>query len=311
MRGLNGNWYEVSFEDIQEVIEQMDGARKLDDIFSLAKHQREELKALQEDIAIELSPIRGQSGFEAEEALLDDVEKHNWGFSADDFAKVQMPKNYMTRDQRAAAEGIRAPPHIMYESNVMAAKSALKANEEFCNKSRRVLRQVALKRGVVGLGQPDEDAGPAPGPLVQICKGFHRMARQLRARRAGRSTLEVNDEYDVQDLFHAVLRLHFDDVRPEDYTPRYAGGNSRVDFLLKRERVVVEIKKTREGLNDKALGEELIIDIARYQSHPDCEVLVCFVYDPEGRVANPRGLESDLAKLGNDEIQVVVFIEPS
>ena len=58
---------------------------------------------------------------------------------------------------------------------------------------------------------------------------FHKVARQLRTRHSNRVTIEVNDEYDVQDLLHAVLLLFFDDVRKEEWTPSYAGGASRQD----------------------------------------------------------------------------------
>jgi len=142
-----------------------------------------------------------------------------------------------------------------------------------------------------------------------ICRRFHLVARQIRARHSDRSTLEVEDEYDVQDLIHALLRLDFDDIRDEEWTPSYAGGSSRVDFLLKDEFVVVEVKRARKGLADRALGEQLIIDIARYQAHPDCRTLVCFVYDPEGRIANPAGLERDLSKL-TERIEVRVIVAP-
>lgn len=69
--------------------------------------------------------------------------------------------------------------------------------------------------------------------------------------RENRETLKIEDEYDVQDLLHALLLLYFDDVRAEDY----AGKSSRMDFLLKNERVVIEVKKTRLGLADKELGD--------------------------------------------------------
>ena len=87
----------------------------------------------------------------------------------------------------------------------------------------------------------------------------------------------------------------FEDVRPEDPAPTRAGGSSRVDFLLKRQRIVVEVKMTREGLRDRELGDQLIEDIERYRSHPDCAALVAIVYDPERRIQNPRGLEEDLS----------------
>ena len=143
-----------------------------------------------------------------------------------------------------------------------------------------------------------------------IIHRFHQIARQLRTRHSDRPTIEIEDEYDVQDLFHALLKLHFDDIRAEEYTPSYAGAASRVDFLLKRERLVIEIKKTRKGLGAREIGEQLIIDSLRYQAHPDCDQLLCFVYDPEGRVANPRGIEHDLTKDING-VPVSVFITPA
>lgn len=140
---------------------------------------------------------------------------------------------------------------------------------------------------------------------------LHLMARQLRNRRDSRPTIEIEDEYDVQYLVHAVLRLNFDDIREEDAVPSYAGKNSRVDFLLKDEKIVVEIKKTRKGLADKELGSELIEDIARYKNHPDCKVLVCFIYDVEHRIGNPTGLRNDLQKLSSSDLKVEVVISPN
>ena len=49
-----------------------------------------------------------------------------------------------------------------------------------------------------------------------ICNNFHQVARQMRSRHNNRSTLDINDEYDVQDLFHSLLTLYFDDIRPEE-----------------------------------------------------------------------------------------------
>jgi hypothetical protein len=132
---------------------------------------------------------------------------------------------------------------------------------------------------------------------------------QLRERHGGRSTLDINDEYDLQDLLHALLCLQFDDVRPEEWTPSYAGKGARVDFLLKPEQIVIEVKKTRQGLAVKEIGDQLIVDIARYSQLPDCKTLLCMVYDPENRIANPGGLQADLS--GSKEgIQVEVIIVP-
>jgi hypothetical protein len=142
-----------------------------------------------------------------------------------------------------------------------------------------------------------------------ICDKFHLVVRQLRERYSDREPLEIEDVYDVQYLFNALLKIYFEDIRKEEWTPSYAGGCSRVDFLLKNEHIIVEIKKTRKSMTTKELGEQLIIDISKYRAHPDCDKLLCFVYDPDGRVANPRGLEKDLSN-DEDDFVVKVIVSP-
>lgn len=122
--------------------------------------------------------------------------------------------------------------------------------------------------------------------------------------------MTIVDEYDVQDLLHALLKIEFDDVRPEEWTPSYAGKSSRTDFLLKNEKIVVEAKKTKNTQSAKNIGDELIQDIARYREHPDCKILVCFIHDPEGQIQNPEGLRSDLEKQSNPQLTIRVVIEP-
>jgi len=158
---------------------------------------------------------------------------------------------------------------------------------------------------------PEETKIAAPGGRVEvICTRLHLVARQLRDRHERRSTLQIEDEYDVQDLLHSLLRIDFDDVRTEEWTPSYAGGSARMDFLLKAERIVVEAKMARHGREAKKISEELIVDAARYRGHPDCRILVCLVHDPDGVIRNPRGVETDLRKLSDSGLQVIAIIAP-
>ena len=145
--------------------------------------------------------------------------------------------------------------------------------------------------------------------IEKLCSKFHLVTKQLRTRHANRATIDVADEYDVQDLLHGILRIFFDDIRPEEWTPSYAGKSSRMDFLLKDHRMVIETKMTRKGLEAKEIGTQLIEDIARYKHHPDCNTLICFVYDPEGFIANPAGLAKDLSTEENG-FSVKVIIVP-
>lgn len=149
-----------------------------------------------------------------------------------------------------------------------------------------------------------------PVTIVElVCNRFHLVARQLLHRHAKRETIVVKDEYDLQDSLHGLQRIFFDDIRTEEWTPSYAGGCSRMDFFLKSQSLVLETKRARKGLEAKAIGDQLIIDIDRYKKHPDCRILFCFVYDPESLLRNPTGIERDLSRKG-DEFVTRVLIAP-
>jgi hypothetical protein len=145
-------------------------------------------------------------------------------------------------------------------------------------------------------GSQAEDLPSAMSRVEQLGDRFYRAALQMRTARTGSSIFEIKNEYDVQTLMHALLETRFDEVRPEEWTPSYAGKSVKTDFLLKREQVMVETKMIREGLNDGKVGDELIIDMDRYKKHPDCKALFCFIYDPDHRLKNQTSLETDLSR---------------
>ena len=99
--------------------------------------------------------------------------------------------------------------------------------------------------------------------VVELCRRFPLLVAELGNRHAGRPPFAISDEYDVQDLLRSLLRLHFDDVRPEEWNPSYGGTQSRSDLLLKPERVVIETKMTRKSLGQRQLVEQLIVDKAQ------------------------------------------------
>lgn len=156
----------------------------------------------------------------------------------------------------------------------------------------------------------------APGAVDQIerlCRNFGRVARQLTRRHSNRSTLEITDEYDVQDLLHALLLTLFDDVRDETWQPHYLGRSTRVDLRLPAPGIIVEAKFARAGHADREIGDELAEDVSRYgsaQAAHAAPTLVCFVYDPQHIVANARGLERDLAATSHDRLRVVGIVDP-
>jgi DpnII restriction endonuclease len=179
------------------------------------------------------------------------------------------------------------------------SRLAMKVNESDFGEVLALLKEeYAGRTSSKGQEKPgpetDEEAGLQNARL--ILSRFHSVVTQLRRRHGGRSTLDVNDEYDVQDLLRVLLSLYFDDVRAEEWTPSYAGKSSRVDFFLKPEGIVIEAKRTRSGLGEKEIGSQLIEDIERYRKLPGCKRLICLVYDPEDRISNPGGFQSDLSR---------------
>jgi hypothetical protein len=74
--------------------------------------------------------------------------------------------------------------------------------------------------------------------------------------------------------------------------------------------LVIECKKTRKGLGMREVGDQLVIDAARYRNHVDCKSLVCFVYDPDGIIQNPEGLQGDLERNSSDEFKILIYVRP-
>jgi len=130
--------------------------------------------------------------------------------------------------------------------------------------------------------------------LNVILRGLRRAMHPLTHRRKGSQPLIFSNEYDVQDLLHAILRPWISDIRPEEFTPSYAGSSTRMDFLLPAHTMVIELKFVRDRAHAKRIGDELIIDIEHYRKHLQCNFLWCVIYDQDQLLTNAEGLRTDL-----------------
>ncbi|MGQ3322904.1 hypothetical protein ACT4MW_26595 [Pseudomonas brassicacearum subsp. neoaurantiaca] len=139
---------------------------------------------------------------------------------------------------------------------------------------------------------------------------FHRFAKDLEHRPRSRKGIQLDDEYDVQFLVNALLRLQFDNVKPEEPSPSMAAGATRADFLLPEHGLFLELKMTRDGMTARSLADELILDIARYRAHPECHAIIFFVYDPRGLVKNSVALQTELSEIAG-ELPVSLIVSPS
>lgn len=259
---------------------------------------RKSIKLLN-DLLIELEPISERKAYDNWATKAKPAIKHIFGEQSDylkrfDSIIMSSPISIYERKLDGRMSGGSVAPRFFFESGIrqhvelmkeMISDLSLSIEDEMVEEITNVQR------------------------IINLCERFDIVSRQLTRRHQERETIRINDEYDVQDLMHALLLLDFKDVRAEEWTPSNGGASSRMDFLLKQERIVVEIKMTRPTLKDKEVGEQLIIDANRYQSHPDCSQLFCFVYDPEHYIVNPSAIENDLSK-DYGSLNVKVLIRP-
>ncbi|UVT17026.1 MAG: hypothetical protein H8K04_05590 [Nitrospira sp.] len=174
-----------------------------------------------------------------------------------------------------------------------------------------------LEKPAIGLNRarsvestPDSAIDQNPLDVIRkVCLRFHAVARQLRLRRDYRPTLEVEDDYDLQDLLCALLKVEFDEVATDEWTPPYTGGAPRTTLLVNKDQIAVVAKKTRPGLTTKELADQVTADSAHYRTQGRCSTLFCFMYDPEGRIGSPKRLETTLTSV-SEHCRVEVLVAP-
>jgi hypothetical protein len=147
--------------------------------------------------------------------------------------------------------------------------------------------------------------------VIKLFKRFYIIAITLKNRRQKKPPFEIEDEYGVQDLLEALLRIYFHDVRPEEPTPSIAGSFSRIDFILKRQKIGIEAKMAIGDHANNDIKKEITLDKDYYRRNTDCTKLLCLVYDPTHKIKNAFGFEDDLSdNISGLETKVFVIPKP-
>lgn len=142
------------------------------------------------------------------------------------------------------------------------------------------------------LASPEEDT---ISYVERIFDRFGAVVRQLGERQRDREPLLVEDEYDVQYLLQALLKIHFKDVRAESHTEQHSTVNPRVDFLLEENKIGIEVKLASESMNKQRILKDLSKDKETYRNSSKIQTLLCFIFDPDHIIKNPAEIESDLS----------------
>ncbi|MBE9109311.1 hypothetical protein IQ273_07770 [Nodosilinea sp. LEGE 07298] len=137
-------------------------------------------------------------------------------------------------------------------------------------------------------------AAPEPDEALveQLCRRLPQSARILGMRsRKGKASYEINDEYDVQDLLHALIRSYIKYSVQEDPLPKVAGAkSSRADISIEDLGILIELKYVHGPDDQKRLFEEFSQDLVLYAQWKPLKTLIYVIYN-SADLRDPEALE--------------------
>jgi hypothetical protein len=134
----------------------------------------------------------------------------------------------------------------------------------------------------------------AAGRIVLALAEFMECVRYLNTRRSS-TVLTLDSEAAIQDAIYLMLRPWVLDLVAENPTERIAASRYSIkDFLSKSAKTVIEAKFIRDAAHGKSITKELHDDIETYRSHPHCENLIFFIYDPDALIPDKAALERQI-----------------
>lgn len=133
----------------------------------------------------------------------------------------------------------------------------------------------------------------------------------IKDRRKGHPEFEIKDEYDVQDILYVIVKSFFPNMRDEDPIPKVGGKSTKIDLILREEKILIEVKMIKEkDSNETHFIEQLKVDFESYHKCIWLEKLFCFVYDPFKKtrdISNFNDLNGERTK-GDHNYNVEVIV---
>ena len=143
---------------------------------------------------------------------------------------------------------------------------------------------------------------------------FTTAAQPLLKRRKGKPVIEIDDEYDVQDILHVILKPHFPSIKAEEVVSGVRSGHFlKIDFIIPSNKMAIECKCVRDAEHAKSLEAELNDDIQTYKNHRDCDYLIFFIYDKNLFISDPHQMEEQYTQkqtFGDKVLHIELKIRP-
>jgi hypothetical protein len=131
---------------------------------------------------------------------------------------------------------------------------------------------------------------PGIGPTLLALHEFGACVRYLNTRRSAGAVINIQSEADVQDVLYLLLRPWIVDLAYESPADKSANRYAIKDFSSAAGRFVVDAKYIRDKEHGRLISKELHDDIEMYRTHPRCDHLIFFVYDPDAFIPDQRAL---------------------
>jgi hypothetical protein len=133
----------------------------------------------------------------------------------------------------------------------------------------------------------------------------------ISGRRLNHPDFKIEDEYDVQDISYVILKSIFPNLREEDPIPKVGGKSTKIDLILREEKILIEVKMIKaKDSNETHFIEQLKVDFESYHECKWLRKLFCFVYDPFKKtrdISNFNDLNGERTK-GEHNFNVEVIV---
>lgn len=149
------------------------------------------------------------------------------------------------------------------------------------------------------------------GLVGNICKRIHYTAKILAHRqRKGKNSYHIEDEYDVQDLLHAVLRAYLKYSVQEDPLQKVAGiRSSRADISIEELGILIEVKYVRGPDDQKQIFQDFSQDLVLYAAWQPLKLLLFVIYN-SGDLRDPEALEklSGIKEINGKRFNTIIIL---
>lgn len=152
---------------------------------------------------------------------------------------------------------------------------------------------------------------PSVNQVINILNRFPDVLSRLTHRRSGKIPLNIEDEYDMQDIIYVMLKGPFPTLQYEDPNRKVGTTSSTIDFIIDELGLFLETKFISVKGKEKEIQKQCREDIISYGNQTNCFRIIFLIFDPNHSIDNEYAFKSGLEghiSIGDKEIEVTTLI---